>query len=65
MVYGRALHAAVQAYHRRQLSGGTMALEELHRALDANWESVGFLTRAHEEARRAAAHRCTRGHCRT
>ena len=30
--------------------------EELHAALDANWESVGFLTREHEEARRAAAH---------
>ncbi|MGQ0608197.1 MAG: ATP-dependent helicase, partial [Chloroflexota bacterium] len=56
MVYGRALHAAVQAYHRRQLAGGTMPVEELHAALDANWESIGFLTRAHEEARRAAAH---------
>jgi DNA helicase-2/ATP-dependent DNA helicase PcrA len=56
MVYGRALHAAAQAYHRRQLAGGTMAVEELHAALDASWESVGFLTREHEEARRAAAH---------
>jgi DNA helicase-2/ATP-dependent DNA helicase PcrA len=56
MVYGRALHAAVQAYHRRQLAGGTMSPDELHAALDANWESVGFLTRAHEEARRTAAH---------
>ena len=56
MVDGRALHAAVQAYHRRQMAGGTMTLEELHSALDGNWESVGFLTRAHEEARRAAAH---------
>ena len=33
-----------------------MPIEELHRALDASWESVGFLTREHEEARRAAAH---------
>ncbi|HET7685647.1 MAG TPA: PD-(D/E)XK nuclease family protein, partial [Candidatus Limnocylindria bacterium] len=56
LVYGRALHAAVQAYHRRQLAGRTMEREELHAALDADWESVGFLTRAHEEARRAAAH---------
>ncbi|MEO7294758.1 MAG: ATP-dependent DNA helicase, partial [Candidatus Limnocylindria bacterium] len=55
MVYGRALHAAVQAYHRRQLAGGTMILEELHAALDESWESIGFLTRAHEEARRVAA----------
>ena len=55
MVYGRALHAAVQAFHRRQMAGGTMDLAELHAALDANWESVGFLTREHEEARREAA----------
>ena len=56
MVYGRALHAAAQAYHRRQLAGNSMSLDELHAALDAAWESVGFLTREHEEARRAAAH---------
>jgi DNA helicase II / ATP-dependent DNA helicase PcrA len=56
MVYGRALHAAAQAYHRRQLAGAEMTLEELHAALDANWESVGFLTREHEDARRRAAH---------
>jgi DNA helicase II / ATP-dependent DNA helicase PcrA len=56
MVYGRALHAAVQAFHRRQLAGRPMEEGELHTALDANWESVGFLTREHEEARRAAAH---------
>ncbi|MEO5985514.1 MAG: ATP-dependent DNA helicase [Candidatus Limnocylindria bacterium] len=56
MVYGRALHAAVQAYHRRQMSGEAMSAETLHAALYANWESVGFLTRAHEEARRVAAH---------
>ena len=56
MVYGRALHAAAQAYHRRQMAGHSMSLEELHAALDAAWESVGFLTREHEEARRTAAH---------
>ncbi len=56
MVYGRALHAAAQAFHRRQMANRPMALDELHAALDANWESVGFLTRAHEEARKTAAH---------
>jgi DNA helicase II / ATP-dependent DNA helicase PcrA len=55
MAYGRALHAAVQAFHRRQLAGQSTTLEELHAELDAAWESVGFLTRQHEEARRAAA----------
>ncbi len=55
MAYGRALHAAVQAFHRHQLAGKPMALDELHAELDANWESVGFLTQQHEQARRAAA----------
>jgi len=55
MVYGRALHAAVQAFHRRQMAGRPMTLSELHAELDAAWESVGFLTRDHEEARRTAA----------
>lgn len=56
MVYGRALHAAVQAYHRRQMAGETLSLDGMHAALDAAWESVGFLTREHEEARKSAAH---------
>ena len=55
MAYGRALHAAVQAYHRRQLAGLATSREALQAELDAAWESVGFLTRQHEEARRAAA----------
>jgi DNA helicase II / ATP-dependent DNA helicase PcrA len=56
MVYGRALHAAVQVFHRRQLAGRAMEREDLHAALDGAWESVGFLTREHEEARRRQAH---------
>jgi DNA helicase-2/ATP-dependent DNA helicase PcrA len=56
MVYGRALHAAVQAIHRRQHAGKLGSAEDAHAALDAAWESVGFLTREHEEARLAAAH---------
>jgi DNA helicase-2/ATP-dependent DNA helicase PcrA len=55
MAYGRALHAAVQVFHRRQMGGGSMTLDELLAELDAGWESVGFLTQRHEEARRQAA----------
>jgi DNA helicase-2/ATP-dependent DNA helicase PcrA len=55
MAYGRALHAAVQALHRRQLAGLPTSREELQAELDAAWEPVGFLTRQHEEARKVAA----------
>jgi ATP-dependent DNA helicase UvrD/PcrA len=53
--YGKALHGAVQAYHRRQMQGRPMTLPELHTALDGSWESIGYLTRDHEEARLGAA----------
>jgi ATP-dependent DNA helicase UvrD/PcrA len=55
LVYGRALHVAVQAFHRAQMAGRPMSLPELLAELDGAWESVGFLTRQHEEARLAAA----------
>ncbi|HEX6128423.1 MAG TPA: ATP-dependent DNA helicase [Candidatus Limnocylindria bacterium] len=55
MAYGRALHAAVQAFHRRQMAGAPMPLDQLHAELEGAWESVGFLTRRHEEARLEAA----------
>jgi DNA helicase II / ATP-dependent DNA helicase PcrA len=55
LVVGRALHAAVQAFHRTQMAGSVMPLEELHAELDRHWESTGFVTRAHEDARRASA----------
>jgi DNA helicase-2/ATP-dependent DNA helicase PcrA len=54
LVYGRALHAAVQVFHRRQMANRPMSLAELHAAFDDAWESAGFLTREHEEARRVA-----------
>src|SRR5438270_1025089 len=55
MAYGRALHAADQGFHRRQMRNEPMSLDELYAELEANWESVGFLTRDHEEARRLSA----------
>lgn len=60
IVYGKALHAAVQAFHRRQMAGAPMTLAELERSFEENWESDGFLTRAHEEARLAAGREALR-----
>ncbi len=55
LVVGKALHAAVQAFHRSQMGGTPMSREALQAELDRNWESTGFVTRAHEDARRASA----------
>ena len=61
MVYGAALHAAVQQFHRRQARGDVMTQAELNAAFEAAWTNDGFLSREHEAARleagRAALHR--------
>ncbi|MEO8230116.1 MAG: ATP-dependent DNA helicase [Chloroflexota bacterium] len=51
IIYGAALHRAVQEFHRRQGHGEIMTEEELEAAFVAAWRNEGFLTREHEEAR--------------
>ena len=53
IVYGSALHQAVQEFHRRQAKGYFMSEEELNEAFERAWSNEGFLTREHEEARLA------------
>jgi len=54
IVYGSALHKAVQEFHRLGARGYVMTEEELLAAFDRAWSNEGFLTRDHEEARLAA-----------
>ena len=54
IVYGSALHKAVQEFHRLHARGHVMTEEELLEAFDRAWSNEGFLTREHEEARLAA-----------
>jgi DNA helicase-2/ATP-dependent DNA helicase PcrA len=53
MIYGSALHKAVQEFHRRHARGDVMSEEELLASFDAAWTNEGFLSRDHEEARLA------------
>jgi len=53
LVYGAALHKAIQEFHRRQGRGDIMSDEELVAAFEVAWTNEGFLTREHEEARLA------------
>ena len=59
VVYGKALHEAISFYLRRKLAqaqsaprleGGVTEAEVLE-AFEAAWQSVGFLTREHEDLR--------------
>jgi ATP-dependent DNA helicase UvrD/PcrA len=54
LVYGSALHRAVQRFHEAQARGEVMSEAELDDVLDASWVSEGFVSREHEEGRLAA-----------
>jgi DNA helicase-2/ATP-dependent DNA helicase PcrA len=51
MIYGSALHKAVQEFHRRHARGDVMSEAALVAAFEEAWTNEGFLSRDHEEAR--------------
>ena len=54
IVYGSALHTAVEFYLRRRAVGNYTSLEDFLRAFEDAWRNEGFLTREHEEQRKRA-----------
>ena len=54
VIYGSALHTAVEFYLRRRAAGNFTSLEDFLRAFDDAWRNEGFLTREHEEQRKRA-----------
>ena len=54
IVYGSALHTAVEFYLRRRAVGNFTSLEDFLRAFEDAWRNEGFLTREHEEQRKRA-----------
>ncbi len=51
VVYGSALHKAIEIYLVNKQQGRRTTLEELWKAFESAWSSEGFLTREHEELR--------------
>ena len=51
LIYGSALHKAVQEFHRAHARGVVMSETELFAAFDAAWSNEGFVSREHETAR--------------
>jgi DNA helicase-2/ATP-dependent DNA helicase PcrA len=51
VVYGKALHEAISFYLRRKLTRSRVTEGEVLVAFEAAWQSVGFLTREHEDLR--------------
>jgi DNA helicase-2/ATP-dependent DNA helicase PcrA len=51
IIYGAALHKAVQVFHHRHARGQVMSEAELIEVFEAAWTNDGFISREHEEAR--------------
>ncbi|TFG68020.1 MAG: ATP-dependent helicase, partial [Thermomicrobiales bacterium] len=54
IVYGAALHKAVQLFHNRHAKGHVMSESELDEVFDEAWSNEGFVSRDHEDARLVA-----------
>ena len=51
VIYGRAVHAAVEAYYRARLEKRPFSEKDLLEVFETFWSSEGFLSREHEERR--------------
>ncbi len=51
IIYGAALHKAVQLFHVRHARGHVMTEDELVEVFESAWSNEGFVSRDHEEAR--------------
>ena len=51
LIYGSALHQAVQEFHRAEGRGRILSEAELFGAFEAGWTNEGFVSREHELAR--------------
>jgi DNA helicase-2/ATP-dependent DNA helicase PcrA len=60
IVFGSAVHQAVQEHFRARLLGRPFSEDDLVNAFRAAWVSEGFLSREHEDQRRAAGEEALR-----
>lgn len=51
LVYGSAMHAALEVYYRFKQSGNIPPLKDLYEAYDNSWVSEGFVSLQHEKDR--------------
>jgi DNA helicase-2/ATP-dependent DNA helicase PcrA len=60
VVYGSAVHKAIQARFRARVEGRSFSEDDLIQAFRGAWISEGFLSREHEERRMAAGEQALR-----
>ena len=52
LIYGSAIHAAIEYYYSRVVRDQKVKLKELHTIFDNCWKSEGFVSYQHEQLRR-------------
>jgi DNA helicase-2/ATP-dependent DNA helicase PcrA len=60
LVFGRVLHATIHVYLRNRMRGKPVTEDEFIKEYGQNWVNEGFLSREHEELRKAAGERALR-----
>jgi len=54
IVYGKAVHSAIECYYKHKINDIPVKLEDLDKAFDTAWRSIGFLSKEHHDRRRKA-----------
>ena len=57
IVYGKAVHSAIEVYYRHKINDLPVSIEDLHQAYTRAWKNIGFLSQEHEERRFEAGKR--------
>lgn len=60
LVFGRVLHATIHSYLKQRMKGRSFTEQEVIDEYGRNWVNEGFLSREHEELRKAAGERALR-----
>lgn len=55
LVYGSAIHNAIEVYNRAKIQHQPIELSAMYEAFEQTWRSEGFVSRDHEQARKARA----------
>lgn len=54
IVYGKAVHSAIECYYRHKINELPVTYEDLVNAFDDAWRSIGFLSKEHHDRRKKA-----------
>jgi len=60
IVFGRVLHGVIHSYLKKRMSGRTVSEEDVVKEYLEDWVNEGFLSREHEELRKAEGERALR-----